>query len=84
MQKFSVSFGVQGLSYSQGNVSMSYKSANIAAGYNLLTNDQLRFDLLGGYHYVDFDYEFDDDSSGVRTSTDFILAGPYVGVRMGW
>ena len=83
-QKFSVSFGVQGLSFSQGDVSMSYKSANLAAGYNLLTNDQLRFDLVGGYHYVDFDYEFDDDSTGVQTSTDFTLAGPYVGVRMGW
>ena len=83
-QKFSVSFGVQGLSFSQGDVSMSYKSANIAAGYNLLANDQLRFDLVGGYHYVDFDYEFDDDSTGVQTSTDFTLAGPYVGVRMGW
>ncbi len=83
-QKFSVSFGVQGLGFSQGDVSMSYKSANIAAGYNLLANDQLRFDLVGGYHYVDFDYEFDDDSTGVQTSTDFTLAGPYIGVRMGW
>lgn len=83
-QKFSVDFTVQGLSFSQGDVSMSYKSVSIAGGYKLFAKDQLRFDLVGGYHYVDFDYEFDDDSTGVKTSTDFTLTGPYVGVRMGW
>ena len=83
-QKLSVSFTLQGLSFSQGDVSMAYESFSIAGGYKLYAKDKLRFDLVGGYHYVDFDYEFDDDSTGVQTSTDFTLTGPYVGVRMGW
>ena len=36
------------------------------------------------YRYVDLDYEFDDDDSGVRTSTNFELTGPYVGLKVGW
>ena len=83
-EKFSLGLTVQGLSLAEGNVSLSYKSANLTGGYNILTRGRARLDVVGGYLYVDFDYDFDDDSTGVETSTDFTLTGPYIGMRLGW
>lgn len=77
-------FGLQGLSISQNSTSVTYTSANIAGTYTIVRRGGLALDLLGGYRYVDFDYEFDDDSTGIRTGTNFELTGPYVGVRATW
>ena len=82
--KYALNFGLQGLSVSQSGTSVAYKSANIAGAYRFWQRDQLGFDMLAGYRYVDFDYEFDDENSGARSATNFELTGPYVGLRAAW
>jgi len=83
-QEFSASVGVQGLSASTGSYTIDYRSLNLAGAYKVYSRERTRLDLLAGYRYVDFKYDFDDDSSGARTSTDFNLSGPYMGVRIAW
>jgi hypothetical protein len=82
--RISAAVTVQGLSISEGDVDMSYKAVNIAGGYNFLAKKRFRANVVGGYHYTDFDYLFDDEDTGVKTSTDFTLTGPYIAVRVGW
>ena len=82
--KLALNVGLQGLSVSRNDTSVTYSSMNIAGGYRLLQREKLGLDILGGYRYVDFDYEFDDDSTGISTGTDFELTGPYVGLRASW
>ena len=82
--KIALNFGLQGLSVSQNSTSVSYKSMNIAGAYRFLQQGRLGLDVLAGYRYVDFDYQFDDDNSGARAATDFELTGPYLGVRASW
>ena len=82
--KLALNVGLQGLSVSRNDTSVTYSSMNIAGAYRLLQREKLGLDILGGYRYVDFDYEFDDDSTGISTGTDFELTGPYVGLRASW
>ena len=82
--KIALNFGLQGLSVSQNNTSVAYKSMNLAGVYRFWQRERLGFDVLAGYRYVDFDYQFDDENSGARSATNFELTGPYVGVRAAW
>ena len=82
--KVALNASLQGLSVSQNSTSVTYNSVNLAGAYRFLQKEKLGFDVLAGYRYVDFDYEFDDDSTGARTGTDFQLTGPYLGVRATW
>ena len=83
-QKFSASIGVQGLSLSMGEYTITYKSLSLAGAYKIYSRDRMRLDAIVGYRYVDFDYDFDDDNTDARTSTDFTLAGPYIALRIAW
>ena len=83
-QRFSASVGVQGLSVSAGEYTITYKSLSLAAAYKIYSRDKMRLDALAGYRYVDFEYDFDDDNSSARTSTDFSLSGPYIAQRIAW
>jgi hypothetical protein len=82
--KLALNLGLQGLSVSQSSTSVAYKSMNIAGTYRFWQREKLGFDILAGYRYVDFDYEFDDDNSSARSATNFELTGPYVGLRAAW
>jgi hypothetical protein len=82
--KLALSLGLQGLSVSQSNTSVAYKSLNIAGAYRFWQREKVDFDILAGYRYTDFDYEFDDDNSSARSATNFELTGPYVGLRANW
>lgn len=82
--KIALNLGLQGLSVSQSSTSVAYKSMNIAGAYRFSQQDRLGLDVLAGYRYVDFDYAFDDDNTGSRSSTNFELTGPYVSVRASW
>lgn len=82
--KLALNLGLQGLSVSQSNTSLAYKSLNIAGAYRFWQREKVDFDILAGYRYTDFDYEFDDDNSGARSATNFELTGPYVGLRANW
>ena len=83
-QNLSASVGVQGVSVSMGEYSIAYKSLSLAGAYKIYSRDKMRLDVLAGYRYVDLEYDFDDDNSGARTSTDFSIAGPYIGLRIAW
>jgi hypothetical protein len=83
-QNLSASVGVQGVSVSTGAYSITYKSLNLAGAYKIYSRDRIKLDVLAGYRYVDFEYDFDDDNSGARISTDFSIAGPYIGLRIAW
>lgn len=82
--KFALNLGLQGLSVSSSSTSVAYKSLNIAGAYRFWQREKLGFDMLAGYRYVDFDYQFDDNNSGARSATNLELTGPYVGVRAAW
>jgi len=82
--RFSASVGVQGLSASMDNYAITYKSLRLAGAYKIYARDKMRLDASLGYRYVEFKYDFDDSDSGARTSTDFSLAGPFIGLRVAW
>ena len=82
--KVALNASLQGLSVSHSSTSVTYNSVNLAGAYRFMQKEKLGFDVLAGYRYVDFDYEFDDDNTGASTGTDFQLTGPYVGVRATW
>jgi hypothetical protein len=82
--KFAATFGLQGLSVAIDDYSITYKSVNIAAAYELMERGRFNLSVAGGYRYVDFDYSFDDDTSGAKTSTAFELTGPYIGLQGAW
>jgi len=82
--KVALNAGLQGLSVSQNSTSVKYNSVNLAGTYRFMQKEKLGFDILAGYRYVDFEYEFDDDNTGAFTGTNFQLTGPYVGVRATW
>jgi hypothetical protein len=83
-QQFSASAGVQGLSASLGEYSITYRSLSLAGAYKFYARDRTQLDIFAGYRYVEFEYDFDDDNSGARSSTDFSLAGPFIGLRIAW
>jgi hypothetical protein len=82
--KFSATFGLQGLSVAIDDYSITYKSVNVAGEYRFMERGRLQLSFAGGYRYVDFEYSFDDDTSGAKTYTDFELTGPYIGLRGAW
>lgn len=82
--KAALNAGLQGLSISQNSTSVTYNSLNLAGTYRFLQKEKVSFDVLAGYRYVSFNYEFDDDNTGATAATDFELTGPYIGVRAGW
>ena len=82
--KVALNASLQGLSISHSSTSVTYNSVSLAGAYRFMQKEKLGFDVLAGYRYVDFDYEFDDDNTGARIGTDFQLTGPYIGVRASW
>ena len=82
--KVALNGSLQGLSISHGSTGVKYNSVNLAGAYRFIQKEKLGFDVLAGYRFVSFDYEFDDENSGARTGTDLQLTGPYVGVRATW
>lgn len=83
-QKFSASIGVQGLSVSMGEYAITYKSLALAGAYKIYSRPGMQLDAFAGYRYVDLEYDFDDHESDARTSTNFSLGGPSVGLRITW
>ena len=82
--KFAATFGLQGISVTIDDYSITYKSVNIAGNYRLMERGRFNLSVAGGYRYVEFDYSFDDDTSGVKTYTAFELTGPYIGLQGAW
>jgi len=82
--KFAVLFGLQGIGVNIDDYSISYTSVNLAGEYRFYERGRLGISVAGGYRYVDFDYSFDDDTTGVRVDTAFELTGPYIGIRASW
>jgi hypothetical protein len=83
-QKFSASVNVQGLSVDIDKYTIDYRSLNLVGGYTIYSRGKMRLDVLAGYRYVDFKYDFDDSESRARTNTDLILNGPHIGLRVAW
>ena len=78
-QNFLYGFNVNAISATFTGVHVNYSDYNLQLGYRL-SDDDIKWDVVGGYRRVNFsiDLEFERDVVQADTS----MTGPYVGVTM--